>query len=184
VDTKNITTTKSQELKATSSLGYSVDSIVAFFSKKVLMNEKVESPNKIKQKVIKLTVMAQGYYLGYFGKKLFNDPVFAFKYGPVVKINNEIAYQGISPDMQEINNTHNELDLLNRVWEAYGGKTGIELSALLSSDNHFWIHHWDYAIQRASEIKNISKDEIDKITIIPDSYIENFYRHLIHDWSK
>lgn len=179
MDTKNTMITKSQELTTVDSLGYSAENIVAFFSKKVLDTELVNSPLKIKQKVIKLAIIAQGYYLGYFGKKLFDDNIFAFKYGPMLKIRNDIVYQGISPDKQAIFNNHHELELLEKVWDAYGKKTGIELSALLSSDNHYWIHHWNYAIQQASQIENISKDEIDRITTIPDRYIENFYRNLI-----
>ena len=166
-------------LKDFDSLGYSSDTIIAFFSKKILLSERLEHSRSHIQKAVKLTVMAQGYYLGYFGKKLFDDNIYAYKYGPVVKIQDNISLQGISPNQEIVFNTHQELSILEKIWEVYGDYSGIHISALMSSPTHFWHRQWEEAKIKAATMRNISKKDLKRITIIPCSYIENFYRHLI-----
>lgn len=166
-------------LKDFDSLGYSSDTIIAFFSKKILLSERLEHSRSHIQKAVKLTVMAQGYFLGYFGKKLFDDNIYAYKYGPVVKIRDNTSLQGISPNQEVIRNTFQELSILEKIWEVYGAYSGVYLSALMASSSHFWYYQWEDAKQKASHIENITKKDIESITVIPCSYIQNYYRNLI-----
>lgn len=67
------------------SLGYSSKTIMAFFANKMIVENKVgfnHTDNMIK--VNKLAIMSHGYCLSLFDKKLFDDNVIAYKYGPLL----------------------------------------------------------------------------------------------------
>lgn len=121
-------------------------------------------------KLIKLVYIAHGWYLGVFGKPLINEAPEAWKYGPVIPSlyhsfksyrDSIITYKPAEPILA------NEVkQFLDRIWEVYGGFTGVELSAMTHQPGSPWSKIWD----AAKSIKNIE---------IPDNLIKRYYAQMV-----
>lgn len=112
-------------------------------------------------KLQKLVYFAHGWYLALTGKPLINEPVEAWKFGPVIpslyhalKIyGNTSIIRPICYDLLDLNQTPGEpsiddgpdaqentrvKQLVKRIWELYGGFTSIQLSNLTHTPDSPW----------------------------------------------
>lgn len=97
-------------------------------------------------KLLKLTYIAHGYNLGFYGKALFPNKVQAWKYGTVIpelyhvvkrfKTNN-VDKETISL-YKENNISGDQKKLLDSVWKAYKGLNGLQLSELTHRKGTPW----------------------------------------------
>jgi len=139
---------------------YPAGAIANEFIKIARENHKRLSPLKLQ----KLVYFAHGWYLALTGKPLINEPVEAWKFGPVIPslyhALKKYAYQSVNecmtdddfwepstggvchelsvddgPDQQE-----NELAkrIVRRVWDVYGGFSATQLSNLTHDDGTPW----------------------------------------------
>lgn len=108
-------------------------------------------------KVLKLTYIAHGWYLGLKSKPLITDRVEAWKYGPVIPEvyhsfksygKNEIddPYLPTFESLNEFNNMSDDKDVkdfLDIIWEGYKQFDGGELSVLTHEPNTPWDITWN-----------------------------------------
>ena len=90
----------------------------------------------------KLLYYCQGWHLGLRGKPLFNDPIEAWIYGPVVpKIYAHFADYGNIPipdkafSNKEPKLSKNECEFIQTVWEAYKGYSAISLKEMTHKES-------------------------------------------------
>lgn len=131
-------------------------------------------------KAIKLVYIAHGWSLAINDAPLIDEAVQAWKYGPVVPSvysafksfkNGQITnmahvfdnFQMISPEV----NDPLVRDFLERVWNAYSGLTGWQLSAITHEDETPWSITWK---------NNGGADQSG--AIIPNQLIANHYKEL------
>jgi len=104
--------------------------------------------------LIKLVYIAHGWHRGYFSENLINDAVQAWQYGPVIpdlyrklkhygrsKIDSPI--EGFPPIQQCKLPSPHTLALLDRVWDQYSSRDGIQLSALTHQQGTPWDEVWN-----------------------------------------
>ncbi len=118
-------------------------------------------------KVVKLVYIANGWYLGLVGQPLINEPVEAWKYGPVVpSVYHEFKKFGGKQvtDPAQILSGHDDTQFelqdrgfekfLDKIWEVYGIHDGIYLSAITHKPGTPWYVTWNkYGnMQRHAEI--------------------------------
>jgi len=108
-------------------------------------------------KLLKLVYIAHGWSLGLWGTPLINEPVEAWTYGPVIpdlykhvkefgrgRITKLITisefkgltYHTFTPTIPESDTKTRKL--LNEIWEVYGDKGGLYLSAITHQDGTPW----------------------------------------------
>ncbi len=119
----------------------------------------------------KLTYIAHGYYLALTGRPLINEPVSAWKYGPVIPGmydafkdfgNRPVTNPVMSPYGMGVFDPQAE-SVIGAVYQYYGNKGGIELSTL----THLPGTPWSRAYNGFSS------------TIIPDGVIKSYYDDLV-----
>ena len=131
---------------------YSAGSIANYFLK--LADTKNKQDTMTPMKVLKLIYFAHGWYAGLTGKKLIDEDVEAWMYGPVVsKVYEEFKNFGDRPvtklaqyyepfsgkyDSYDTPTDENVLAVLDRVWNVYGGFTGIQLSNITHAPDSPW----------------------------------------------
>jgi len=127
-------------------------------------------------KLMKLVYIAHCWSLALLDKPLISEPIRAWKYGPVI----ESLYHGFkrfgnSPiplaeaeSLPELDCDENTLMLLEKVWEKYGGLSGIHLSSLTHLPGSPWYKVWE-----EDGGKNM------RYAIIPDDKIKGFYTEKI-----
>jgi uncharacterized phage-associated protein len=134
--------------------------------------------------LLKLVYIAHGWHRGYFDQNLIDDAVEAWRYGPVIpSIYRRVkkygrhhiseAIDGFDPE-DEIENNPPHKDtkaLLDRVWEVYKNKDGIELSALTHEKGTPWDEVWSQPDQPGCFSMN---------KIIPNNIIDQYYKKLIN----
>lgn len=141
--------------------------------------------------VQKLTYYAQGYFLGIYGKPLFDDPIEAWKFGPVVTSlrvlqiygSNQIPiYQPFGQQIKDIST----LTLLNSIWKTYGSFTSDMLVAMTHSDFPWQEAHQrgegtvisqdsmqNYFLNRSQDINlDSTEDEVMATVFLKDNRIE------------
>ena len=97
-------------------------------------------------KLLKLVYLAQGWMLGLYSESLVSDDVEAWRYGPVYRnlyrfvaganrIHDRVAFPfiGRAPRLDD-----RETHLVDQVWQKYGDKSGLQLSALTHAPNSPW----------------------------------------------
>lgn len=97
-------------------------------------------------KLLKLTYIAHGWYLGFNGKPLFKNEVQAWKHGPVIPdLYHVIKRYGVGTVSLDIIALYTEnklvdedVDFLNSIWEAYKDSSGLELSSRTHKKNTPW----------------------------------------------
>ncbi|WP_060482063.1 Panacea domain-containing protein [Pseudomonas sp. NBRC 111119] len=131
--------------------------------------------------VLKLVYISHGWFRGYFSQNLINDAVQAWRYGPVIPdlyrklkhygrgtIDSAIPGYGVPGDYQNPLSNPHTLALLDRIWEIYGGYTGVQLSAMTHQTGTPWDQIW-----HQSGGDNYSG------AIIPNELIERHYKEKI-----
>lgn len=154
---------------------FDVNAIANFFIKKA--NE--ERANDLTpMKLLKLVYIAHGWSLGLLGKPLFNEEVEAWKFGPVIpalyhsvkafgksQVDRELmTHPFMADDCKEIKKDSIEDVLLNKVWEAYGHLSGVQLSSITHKPGSPWEKTWDNKALRG--------------LIIPTTAIQEHYESL------
>jgi uncharacterized phage-associated protein len=130
-------------------------------------------------KLIKLCYIAHGWHLGIYENPLLNEPVLAWKYGPVV--NNVYHTFKQFGDSQITSYAYiirgaaftDEIDaetgaFLQRIWDVYKKYNGVQLSAMTHQKGTPWDIVWNQ--QNGKDRKNV---------IIPDQIIEDYYKSLM-----
>ena len=128
-------------------MAYSAKAIANYFIGKSITDPKTPlTPLKL----IKLAYVAHGWYLALKDTPLINEPIEAWRYGPVVpSLYQEFKGYG--------NNTINQLaeaeeiphedgytlDFLNEIWRHYGSWTGLQLSTWTHEEGSPWYIAWE-----------------------------------------
>ncbi|MBY0545082.1 MAG: DUF4065 domain-containing protein [Gammaproteobacteria bacterium] len=106
-------------------------------------------------KLIKLIYFAYGWHLAIVGKRLINEPVCAWRYGPVIEsVYQDFKKYGNGPITEETSNRIDDkqvgqlmtdevaLALLDKIWDVYGVYDGIQLSNLTHEPDSPWYEAW------------------------------------------
>ena len=122
-------------------MSYSTDTIANYFIKKY-----GEVGELTPMKLLKLTYISYGWYLETYDlKRLVNENPVAWKHGPVFPFlysklkdygKNFVKEPIGSFKSEEIQNS--DAEFLDKVWNIYGGKDGIYLSALTHQEGTPW----------------------------------------------
>ncbi|QEY23943.1 Panacea domain-containing protein [Neisseria animalis] len=118
--------------------------VANFFVNKGLENNKEDMTP---MKVLKLSYIAYGWYLALFDKKLFNESIQAWQYGPVIPgVYNAFKSYGNSRISSPFLNGEiipNDIEkFLNKIWEVYNAYSGWQLSAITHQPNTPWSKTW------------------------------------------
>ena len=125
----------------------------------------------------KLVYFAHGWHLGIFDKPLITDRVEAWDYGPVIpslyqafkKYGSDVIRQGeYLPGSQRVDpDDERAIVLLRRIWEVYGGKTGLELSSLTHVTDGPWL---------TTRLKEMGQSgRIPRGIVIPNKVLKNYF---------
>lgn len=118
----------------------------------------------------KLTYIAHGYSLAILNRPLLNEPVSAWKYGPVIPsmydVFKHFGNKGIPSNMglsfvPRLNSQDEEI--ISAVYSTYGDKDGIELSSLTHRAGTPWSEAYNGFMS----------------TVIPNNLIQDYYHQLI-----
>ncbi|SHK55803.1 Panacea domain-containing protein [Chryseobacterium polytrichastri] len=124
-------------------------------------------------KLLKLTYIAHGWYLGFNGKPLINDTIQAWKYGPVIPVLYNVIKRfgsgSVDPMTVEL---YKEKDLekddaefVKLIWNNYKQFSGLELSTRTHLDNTPWKKVYDGVHNKP----------------IPNDLIESYYKSYINE---
>lgn len=148
--------------------------VANFFIKKAWASSKVITSLK----VLKLTYIAHGWTLGFTSEPLINQPVVAWKYGPVIPILyhqfKQYGDQPITELAQDIGPPYkakyspSETALIIGVWINYGRMDGPKLSRLTHQKGTPWDQVWN-------DEDGSNRDN----AIIDNETIEKYYKALI-----
>lgn len=127
-------------------------------------------------KLQKLVYIAHGYFLGWKGKPLVQDPVEAWKYGPVIRS----IYKQFKGSSDVINVTNEDIltdldndpdanDCIAKVLDLYGNFTAKELVDITHQKDTPWFDAWNNIFSIFSSRKIIDNNEI-----------KNHYRKVIN----
>lgn len=127
-------------------------------------------------KLLKLTYIAQGYYLGFYDKPLFSNEVQAWKYGPVIPdlyhVTKRYGRRSVDPFVVDIYSeselSDNDKHFISLVWNTYKKNDGLELSSLTHQDGSPWSIVYEDSVFH----KPISNE-----------VIRNYYKNLISERS-
>jgi uncharacterized phage-associated protein len=161
------------------------------YSAKAVANEFLELAKKDSKQLTpmqlqKLVYFAYGWYLAITGKRLINERVEAWEWGPVVPslysefkrfgsdpitdLAREAAFQGLTATLRPYrvksgNNIEDgeALQIIRRVWEIYGKYSASQLSTMTHEPNSPWAQTPDKDIRG---------------TDIPDNLIASYFRRL------
>jgi uncharacterized phage-associated protein len=107
---------------------YSADNVakyLIYLASQVFVGDNKEREGVTNLKLQKLLYFAQAYYLGKLGKPLFNDPIEAWEYGPVVPVvykkYRKYSNKPIVKEKDESNLSESDKEQLKNVWELFGG---------------------------------------------------------------
>ncbi len=119
--------------------------------------------------LLKLTYLCHGWSLGYFSRKLINEAVEAWRYGPVIpSIYHAYKVFRSQPVTGEVTNHEStfgpkELTLIRRVLKAYQDYDALDLSAI----THTAGTPWDQIYKKGRRTVN---------QVIPNEVIEAYYK--------
>lgn len=132
-------------------------------------------------KLQKLVYLAHGWYLAFAGEPLINEPVKAWKYGPVIaELYREFKffggksieghrYEDIGPDGPEPcklpPQASDERDAIRLVWNRYKHLSAIQLSGLTHQQGTPWDLTWNNS-------KNKTDSESIANEVIKDHFVE------------
>jgi uncharacterized phage-associated protein len=136
---------------------YTVEEVANYFIEKGIEENNPVNPMKLQ----KLLYFAYGWYLVYFeGKKLFNQTIQAWRYGPVVEsIYHEVKSYGNYPITSPITSflfgstsvigikwhtpkikfkDKDDEEFLDTIWKVYSKFSALQLSTMTHADNTPW----------------------------------------------
>lgn len=153
-------------------MSYNCFDIAREFLKLAKKEEEILSPMKL----LKLTYIAHGYYLGFFDKALFNNKVQAWKYGPVIpELYHVIKRFGQKPVSEDVVSLYSESKMdaethnfIKIIWNNYKKFSGSELS----SKTHLPDTPWD-KVYTGHHFKEIDND-----------IIKEYYKERLNDKRK
>ena len=127
-------------------------------------------------KLLKLTYIAHGYYLGFFDRSLFSNKVEAWKYGPVIPelygVIKRFRSMAVDIELVDLYSEHEvsqeDREFLASMWQSYKHLSGRELSALTHQPGSPWDQVY-------------IKDQYN--LVIPNEIIKNYYLTKIEKWS-
>ena len=130
-------------------------------------------------KLIKLCYIAHGWHLGIYKQPLLDEPIYAWKFGPVVSNvyhkfkgygNSQITNYAHTSDGIMLPDVHDiETGMfLQKIWDVYRTHDGIRLSAMTHQSGTPWDTVWN---------KMNGKDKKD--VIIPNNIIQEYYSGLV-----
>lgn len=107
---------------------------------------KKESKGMDPMKLLKLTYIAQGFYLAFFDRPLFSNEIQAWKYGPVIPelyhVIKPFGYNNVDLRVLELHTrkpiSAEDKRFLDSLWDAYKNYSGIELSELTHREDTPW----------------------------------------------
>lgn len=142
-------------------------------AKEFLLFAEKENKSIDTMKLLKLTYIAHGWYLGFYGKPLFSNEVQAWKYGPVIPdlyyVIKRYGTGAVNIDIVSLYAEHTvnkqDSDFLRDIWNTYKDKSGVELSARTHRENTPW-----YQVHKM-DTKN---------TVIDNAVIKGYYKGKIH----
>ena len=131
-------------------------------------------------KLVKLVYISHGWHLAIENEPLINEAVCAWKYGPVIKsvyhrfkeygsgqiTEMEFIWEG--PNLFTPLPSENKRAFLEKIWDVYGKKTGVQLSTL----THQLQTPWDIVWKEKGG--NQQED-----AIIPNDLIQTYYKQKI-----
>lgn len=145
-------------------------------AKEFLTLAKEEGLTIAPMKLLKLVYIAHGYHLGFKKAPLINNPVQAWKYGPVIpelyQITKKFGKFPVDPDLvdmfysKELSAT--DKHFVKLVWNAYKHLNGLQLSTLTHAKDTPWEKTYDGGFHK----------------IIPNSIIEDYYTNMINERAK
>jgi len=123
-------------------------------------------------KLLKMTYIANGYYLAFFETPLFENNIEAWKYGPVIpELYHVIKRHGHGNVKIETVELYSEnkiqdtdLKFLKVIWDKFKKYGGLELSALTHIEESPWSKTYS---------------ETDQSKIIETKVIEDYYKNLV-----
>ena len=165
-------------------MGYHAGSIANYYLKKAISSDQEDSMTQMK--VLKLVYFAHGWYAGLLDKKLINNSIEAWKYGPVVpELYKEIKHYGLRPIDEPVQRYDNDfevwnpydepeeaeaIELLDEVWKVYGPLTGIQLSNYSHDSKGPWARTRNEQREKYGYVPNGVE--------IPYSYIREYFSEL------
>lgn len=125
-------------------------------------------------KLLKLTYIAQGWYLGFYDKPLFSNDIQAWKYGPVIPdlyhVTKRFGYRNVDIETLELwsdNKVKSEdQNFVKAVWNVYKNYSGLDLSTMTHMKDTPWDETYDPKIYHNS---------------IDNDIIRVHYKKLIHE---
>jgi len=128
-------------------------------------------------KLLKLTYIAHGWYLGFYNKPLIKNSVQAWKYGPVIPelyhVTKRFGSRNVDLETVELysDNKLNESDqnFIKTIWNTYKNFSGLDLSSMTHMKNTPWEESFEPNLQ----YKTISND-----------VIREHYKKLIYEQRK
>ncbi len=113
-------------------------------------------------KLLKLTYIAHGYYLGFFNKPLIQNRIQAWKYGPVIPelygVIKRFGTSSVDIELMDLysENTLNDKDeeFISLLWNAYKKLSGTELSTMTHQKDSPWsqVYNGQYNVDIPNEI--------------------------------
>tara|TARA_R100000935_G_C2788362_1_gene144842 strand:- start:10 stop:579 length:570 start_codon:yes stop_codon:yes gene_type:complete len=121
-------------------------------------------------KLLKLTYIAHGYYLGFFDKPLFYDSIQAWKFGPVIPslyhVIKPFGFGYVSPRVMSWH-TENKIskkdeDFLRTIYKHYKKNTGVDLSNLTHEEGTPWAQVYQQGINNIPISNSLIKEHYDR----------------------
>jgi uncharacterized phage-associated protein len=124
-------------------------------------------------KLLKLTYISHGWYLGITGNPLFENQVQAWKYGSVIP---DLYYairmfgkDNVDPLLLSISAKNpikeGDKEFLKKIWNNYKNLSGLQLSAITHEEGSPWSQTWDGTYNSVidnSIIKDYYKEKLKK----------------------
>lgn len=130
-------------------MAHSATTIANFFLDKASKEGRALTPMQL----LKLVYIAHGWHLGYFQEPLIDEPVQAWKYGPVIpSLYDKVKKYGSGavrgpvkqafPWSRDPQLNEQALSLLESVWKGYSRFSGLQLSNMTHQADTPWHEAW------------------------------------------
>ncbi|WPO89927.1 Panacea domain-containing protein [Chryseobacterium sp. HR92] len=122
-------------------------------------------------KLLKLTYIAHGWHLGFFGKPLISNTIEAWKYGPVIPdlyhVTKTFGFSNVDINTFQIRSTtelkEDDAKFLKVIWDNYKQFSGLDLSTKTHLNDTPWKETYDGSFNK----------------VIDNATIEKYYKNLI-----
>ncbi|HAO07748.1 MAG TPA: hypothetical protein DCQ50_12305 [Chryseobacterium sp.] len=102
-------------------------------------------------KLLKLTYIAQGWYLGFYDKPLFANNIEAWKYGPVIPdlyhVTKRFGSRNVDIETLELWSDNKlkstDQDFIKAVWNVYKKYSGLDLSSITHMKDTPWYDSYE-----------------------------------------